>query len=41
MELNLNGLPTDEIHVSGLSDEDGVIVELNAVPQVGTVFSHG
>jgi hypothetical protein len=29
MELNLNGLPNDAIHVSGFSGEDGGFVKLN------------
>jgi hypothetical protein len=41
MELNLNGLRNDAIHVSGVSGEDGGIVKLNAVFQVDAVFSHG
>jgi hypothetical protein len=31
MELNLNGLPKDAIHVSGFGGEDGGFVKLNAV----------
>jgi hypothetical protein len=34
MELNLNGLPNDVIHVSGFSGKDGGFVKLNAVSQV-------
>jgi hypothetical protein len=41
MEFNLNGLPNDAIHVLGFSGEDGGIVKLNAVSQVGPVFSYG
>jgi hypothetical protein len=41
MELNLNGLPDDAIHVLGHSGEDGGIAKLNAVSQVDAVFSHG
>jgi hypothetical protein len=41
MELNLNGLPNDAIHVSGLGGEDGGVVKLNAVSEVDAVFSHG
>jgi hypothetical protein len=41
MQLNLNGLPNDAIHVSGLGGEDGGIVQLNAVSEVDAVFSHG
>jgi hypothetical protein len=40
MELNLNGLPNDVIHVSGFSGEDGCFVKLNAVSQVDAVFSY-
>jgi hypothetical protein len=40
MELILNGLPNDAIHVLGLSGEDGSIVKLNAVSQVDVTFSH-
>jgi hypothetical protein len=40
MELNLNGLPNDVIHVLGLGGEDGGIVYLNVVSQVDAVFSH-
>jgi hypothetical protein len=41
MELNLNDLPNDATHVSGLSGEDGGIVKLNTVSQADAVFSHG
>jgi hypothetical protein len=41
MELNLDGLPNDEVHVSGFSGEDGGLVKLNAVAQVDGVFSYG
>jgi hypothetical protein len=41
MELNLNGLRNDAIHVSGFSGEDGGIVKSNAVFQVDAVFNHG
>jgi hypothetical protein len=41
MELNLNGLPDDAVHVSGFSGEDGGFVKLNAVSQVDGVFSYG
>jgi hypothetical protein len=41
MELNLNVLPNDVIHVSSFSGEDGGIVKLDAVSQVNTEFSHG
>jgi hypothetical protein len=40
MELNLNGLPNDAIHVSGLIGQDGGTVKLNAVSQVDAVFGH-
>jgi hypothetical protein len=40
MELNLNGLPNDVIHVLGLGGEDEGIVKLIAVSQVDAVFSH-
>jgi hypothetical protein len=40
MELNLNGLFNDAIHVSGFSGKDGGFVKLIAVSQVG-VFSYG
>jgi hypothetical protein len=41
IELNLNGLHNDAVHVSGFSGEDGGFVELNAVSQVDGVFSYG
>jgi hypothetical protein len=41
MELDLNGLPDIEVHISGFSGEDGRIVELNAASLVDTVFSYG
>jgi hypothetical protein len=41
MELNLNGLPNDSVHVSGFIGEDGGFVELNTVSQVDGVFSYG
>jgi hypothetical protein len=31
MELNLNGLPNDAIHVSGFGGENGGFVKLNVV----------
>jgi hypothetical protein len=37
MEVNLNGLPNDAIHVLGLSGEDGGIVKLNAVSQCSAI----
>jgi hypothetical protein len=40
MELNLNGLPNDVIHVSGFSGKDAGILKLNVVSQVNAVFSH-
>jgi hypothetical protein len=36
MEFNLNGLPDNEVHISGFHGEDGRIVELNVVSVVGT-----
>jgi hypothetical protein len=41
MELTLNGLSNDVIHVSGFSGEDGGFLKLNAVSQVDDVFSYG
>jgi hypothetical protein len=41
MELNLNGLLNDAIHVLGLIGYDGGTVKLNVVSQVSAVFSHG
>jgi hypothetical protein len=41
MERNLNGIPNDAIHLSGLSGEDEGSVKLNALSQVDAVFSHG
>jgi hypothetical protein len=40
MELNLNCLPNDAIHVSGFCGEDGGIVKLNMVQQLGYVLDH-
>jgi hypothetical protein len=40
MELNLNGLTNDAIHISGFSGTYGVSVKLNAVSQVDGVFSY-
>jgi hypothetical protein len=40
MELNLNDLPNDAIHVSGLGGKDGGAVKLNAMSQVDAVFTH-
>jgi hypothetical protein len=40
VEFNLNGLPDTAVHISGFRDEDGSIVELNAVSLVDTVFSY-
>jgi hypothetical protein len=39
MELNLNGLPNDVVHVSGFNGEDGGFVEPNAVSQFNCMFS--
>jgi hypothetical protein len=41
MELNLNGLPNNAIHVSGFGGKDGGIVKLNAVSRMDVVFSYG
>jgi hypothetical protein len=41
MELNLNHLPDDTIHVSRFGGEDGGVVYLDAVPQVDTVLHLG
>jgi hypothetical protein len=41
MELNLDGLPNNAIHVSGFSGKDGGIVKLNVVTQVDSVFTYG
>jgi hypothetical protein len=41
MELNLNGLPNDAIHVSGLGGEDGGVVKPNAVSEVDAVDKYG
>jgi hypothetical protein len=41
MELNLNGLPNDAIHIFGHGSKDAGIVKLNVVSQVDAVFSHG
>jgi hypothetical protein len=38
MELNLNGLPNDAIHVLGLGGKDGGVVKLNKVSEVNPVF---
>jgi hypothetical protein len=40
MELNLNGLSNDAVHVSGFSGEDGGFVEMNAVSQVDGVLRY-
>jgi hypothetical protein len=40
MELKLNGLPNDAVHVSGFSGEDGGFVELNVVSQVDDMFNY-
>jgi hypothetical protein len=39
MELNLNGLPNDVIHISGLGGEDGGIVKLNVVSILATLHT--
>jgi hypothetical protein len=41
MELNLNRLPDEAIHISGFGGADGGAVLLDAVPQVDTVLCHG
>jgi hypothetical protein len=41
MELNLNGLPNNAIHVLCFSSEVRGNVKLYAVSQVDAVFSHG
>jgi hypothetical protein len=41
MEVNLNGLPNNAIHVSGFSGDHGGIVKWNAVSRVDAVFSYG
>jgi hypothetical protein len=41
MEINLNVLPNDAIHVSGFSGKDGGFVKLDAVSLVDGVFSYG
>jgi hypothetical protein len=41
MELTLNGLSNDVIHVSGFSGEEEGFVKLNVVSQVDGVFSYG
>jgi hypothetical protein len=41
MEINLNVLPNEAIHVLGFGGEDGGLVKLNAVSQVDGVFSYG
>jgi hypothetical protein len=41
MELNLNCLPDDMVHVSGFSGEDIVVLELDAMSQVDAVPCHG
>jgi hypothetical protein len=40
IELNLNGLPNNAIHVLGFSGKDGGIVKLNAVSRVEAAFSY-
>jgi hypothetical protein len=41
MEFKLNGLLNDVIHILGVGSEDGGIVKLNAVSQVGTRYFLG
>jgi hypothetical protein len=41
MELYLNRLPNNAIHVTGLSGKDGGTVKQNAVSRVDTMFSYG
>jgi hypothetical protein len=41
MELNLNGLPNDAVHVLSLTGEDGGIMKFDWVSQVDAVFIHG
>jgi hypothetical protein len=41
VELNLNGLSDNAVHISGFRGEDGRIVEFIAVSLVDTVFSYG
>jgi hypothetical protein len=40
MELNLNGLLNNAIHISGFSGEDGGIFKFNAVSRVDVEFSY-
>jgi hypothetical protein len=40
VEVNLNGLPDNAVHISGFHGEDGTIVEMNVVSVVDTVFSY-
>jgi hypothetical protein len=41
VELNLDGLPNNMVHVSDFHGEDGGIVELNAVFLADTLFGYG
>jgi hypothetical protein len=41
MELHLNGLPKNAIHVLGITGENGCIMKLKAVSYVDALFSHG
>jgi hypothetical protein len=41
MELNLNGLHSDTIHVVALSSKYGGVVKLNVVFKLDAVFGHG
>jgi hypothetical protein len=41
VEVNLNPLPNNAVHISGFRDENGIIEEFNAVSVVDTVFSYG
>jgi hypothetical protein len=41
VQLNLNGLPDHWVHESRLGEEDGGVLELNAMAQVNAVFGHG
>jgi hypothetical protein len=39
VEFILNGLPENEVHISGFYGEDGRTVELNAVSMVREVWT--
>jgi hypothetical protein len=41
MKFNLNCHPDGALHTSGLHGEDAAVMDLDAVPQVATVFRHG